>query len=1102
MAFGDRLKKAFGLNNKESELQDNSADGDCEEIIDKVDKFQDNEEEAFNHNEGVRNFKYLDNLISGGAERIVLDSDIILDDDELPEYESGIVVDNDIVIDGAGHSIDANGKARVFRLKAEKIVLKNMTFKNGYNYLGGALFIYDSNVTIENCCFKDSNAFGNGGAIFSHGKVTISDSNFSNNFADEDGGAIDNHNVLEVMRSNFTGNGCEEKGGSICSNQTLRLFDCSFKDNIFNEGDSSVYKVGGLVTSNVSFDDKYVGDRLLAEQKIEKTGNFKFLHNLIKTGVKEIVLDSDIIWDDDSDYPEGIEIDVNDIVIDGNGHRMDAKQKARFFKVTGENVTLKNIVFENGFISDNGSAINNSGTLNLERCTFSKNWTLHTGGIIENEGNITVSDCKFDNNNTSNAGGVFHNRGRITIFNSILSQNKSSFGAAITNEGEAFLKNCDILDNESNLFNGVINNYGDMEIIDCKINENNANNGQGGAITNEGKLLIRGSHLKDNNAISGTSIYNRGMAKMVGCEIAYADASKNGGAIFNESGELIMDSLILNGNNVQNEESSIIYVYGGSVRIQNSEISNNSSPKNLIVNNDVVKIYNTLFKNNASKNLIVNADESDSVLSMENVNFKYNLIGKTVICNNGSSAVIAYSSFENNLASEGSLNIYNKTHLTLKRIKIAEGYDTIVNEGTMVIKDMPDDFKRFFMPPKFYPSSEFNFSHLNRLIQENNANEIHLKEDISLDDDEIDFFEGGIELSQDNLIIDGNGKIIDGAGKSRIFIVTGKNIILKNIVFKNGFSHNDYDAPYNSHGAALLVNSYCNLKIENCKFINNESEANGGVIYNRGRTQIINSELSDNQSNIQGGVAFNHGYLDITECLLKGNVTYNGGGAIFNLSEMRISNSLFKDNKAKVKLSRRNPDSIVSHLPYRLSYGGAINNYNELKITGCRFESNCANNEGGAIANNVNSKMTIINCEFRENSSKIANAGAIANGGILDIYMSEFSDNVSQQCGGAIANLEEGILNLNDCIFSHNYAYSEEVAGGGGAMLIFGKKVHIKKCRFLNNRSCYLGGGIFYMGSQFEVMDCIFENNKSIAGENQIYNNTGIDLNISNTTFS
>ena len=85
------------------------------------------------------------------------------------------------------------------------------------------------------------------------------------------------------------------------------------------------------------------GDRL--KKAFGRGKNFKYLDDLIHSGVKEIILDSNIVLSNDeaSEYLEGINLDVDDLVIDGNGHSIDACGKTRIFHSTSKNITIKNI---------------------------------------------------------------------------------------------------------------------------------------------------------------------------------------------------------------------------------------------------------------------------------------------------------------------------------------------------------------------------------------------------------------------------------------------------------------------------------------------------------------------------------------------------------------------------------------------------------------------------------------------------------------------------------------------------------------------------------------------------------------------------------------
>ena len=138
------------------------------------------------------------------------------------------------------------------------------------------------------------------------------------------------------------------------------------------------------------------------------------MDDLIHSGAKEIILDEDIITGKDL-YFWGINVDVDDISIDGNGFSIDALSKTPIFKITGNNVTLKNINFKNGFAVNGGGCIYNEGdSLIIENCTFENNQADY-GGTIYNEGDINIINCNFIKNNGS--GGIVLSKGIMNFSN-------------------------------------------------------------------------------------------------------------------------------------------------------------------------------------------------------------------------------------------------------------------------------------------------------------------------------------------------------------------------------------------------------------------------------------------------------------------------------------------------------------------------------------------------------------------------------------------------------------------------------------------------------------------------------------------------------------
>lgn len=145
--------------------------------------------------------------------------------------------------------------------------------------------------------------------------------------------------------------------------------------------------------------------------------NFKDLDDLIHGGAKEIVLDFDIVLGDgeESEYEDGIRLDVDDLTINGNGHSIDGNRKARIFHCTGKNITIKNITLKNGFIKGSGGAIHNTGEIKITESTLLDNMAEYYGGAIENNGSLTIAESTLKDNMAEHGGALDNFVGSLTI---------------------------------------------------------------------------------------------------------------------------------------------------------------------------------------------------------------------------------------------------------------------------------------------------------------------------------------------------------------------------------------------------------------------------------------------------------------------------------------------------------------------------------------------------------------------------------------------------------------------------------------------------------------------------------------------------------------
>lgn len=185
------------------------------------------------------NFSELNDLISEGLPKIVLDSDVFLDGGEC------ITIDTDeLIIDGAGHTIDAGGKSRAFTIKGGDVKIKNLTIKNGFGGMCGGAIRNSANLTIYRSRFEDNKVEVLGGAILSTGNLAVYSSVFKRNFSKALGGAIHNR-AGSVMLEGCTFDSNRAISGAAASNLhgVMGIFESRFCKNDAQSG-GAIYNRG------------------------------------------------------------------------------------------------------------------------------------------------------------------------------------------------------------------------------------------------------------------------------------------------------------------------------------------------------------------------------------------------------------------------------------------------------------------------------------------------------------------------------------------------------------------------------------------------------------------------------------------------------------------------------------------------------------------------------------------------------------------------------------------------------------------------------------------------------------------------------------------
>ncbi len=186
---------------------------------------------------------------------------------------SGLVITDDVTIDGSGQSISLNGNNAVQVLGISSGVnatLNALNIVNGYTFgslLGGAGIYNAGTLTVTNSTLSGNSAnYGSGGGITNdHGTLTVINSTFSGNSSTPSGGSgggISNYyGTMTVINSTFSGNvvptiGVSGYGGGILNDGTLAVINSTFSGNQAQVG-GGIANYGTLTVTNSTFDGNY-----------------------------------------------------------------------------------------------------------------------------------------------------------------------------------------------------------------------------------------------------------------------------------------------------------------------------------------------------------------------------------------------------------------------------------------------------------------------------------------------------------------------------------------------------------------------------------------------------------------------------------------------------------------------------------------------------------------------------------------------------------------------------------------------------------------------------------------------------------------------------
>ncbi len=325
-------------------------------------------------------------------------------------------------------------------------------------------------------------------------------------------------------------------------------------------------------------------------------------------------------------------------------------------------------------------------------------------------------------------------------------------------------------------------------------------------------------------------------------------------------------------------------------------------------------------------------------------------------------------------------------------------------------------------------------------------------ETIVLEDGELLLFDATAKTTIEGLGAD--QLAVSGDNTSRIFFVSGGETTISGLTIRDGYS-SDF-----SGGA--IFNGSASFSLIDCVVSNNKTDYWGGAICNRGTLSASGTVFLEN-SGPWGGAIFNDATTIVSQCRFSGNSAEYYGGAIHDRGSLTITGTTFENNSAGNQ------------------GGGVYNSGGPMTISDSVFSLNSAVYDGGGILQGSEGTGSVAGCEFLENIAYYG--GGIQNYGAIDISGCNFAENAADYSGGGLGNF--GTLDLADSTFSGN------TADYGGGLYDAGRQANATGCTFTGNAATRYGGGISNGGALALSNSTLSENTSNQGGA--IYVNTSVD---------
>ncbi|MEM7115438.1 MAG: choice-of-anchor Q domain-containing protein [Chloroflexota bacterium] len=537
--------------------------------------------------------------------------------------------------------------------------------------------------------------------------------------------------------------------------------------------------------------------------------------------------------------------------INGDGHIIDGADSYRHFYVINSNVTMTNVVLQNGKQNEGGSIrVGLTSTLIL-RDSLIQNNSGNLGGALKNDGDAQIINTVLRDNEVSTAGGAIFNslNAKVELINSTLATNKATqSGGGFFSNGWVIINDSTLQGNEAQYGGGIYGVLSRFDIANSTLSGNIAS-AAGGAIYNRIETMFL-SHVTvtNNTAPEGAGISSSTEAETVTIlEHSIIANNNNGADLALQSGGT--NTFQSNGYNVIGSVGSGVVLGGmddvtgvadaGLDSLTNNGCATKQGPTATAACGQTHFLALTSLAVDRAVGSTETADQRG--------------IGRPIA----------------NAADSGALE------RGCPSLPIGIGNTQILNFAIGCFNSLPAGNWSLFLTQDFTLSAPT--APINNL---NNA----------------------------TLNIAGSGKTIDGADSYRHFTVSRGTLTLADLTLRNGASNEGGAINVASGATAKIervtlqdngsdfggaINNNGVLTIASSTLVGNSATVSGGAIFNRHKAEVSNSTFSANSAQA-GGAIVQLNALDVYNSTFVGNSGSNGS-TFYGSRSPWVYNSIIAD---------------------------------------------------------------------------------------------------------------------------------------------------------------------------------------------------------------